>query len=218
MKRSRRPGRLHVITDATLQGRFDHATLARLATEGGAETIQLREKRPLPTAELVRIGHRIREQVGDLVWFVIDDRIDVAAACGADGVHLGPLDTDPGSARRLLGADALIGGTANAYGRALSVARQPVDYVGVGPVFGTRSKADPAPMLGLDRLGRIVRALNKPVIAIGGITPDRVEAVLAAGAHGVAVLSAVVRSHDPAAATAAFREAIDRCRKVGTDA
>jgi thiamine-phosphate diphosphorylase len=92
---------------------------------------------------------------------------------------------------------------------AIRVAGTDVDYLGVGPVFGTRSKANPAPALGLGTLSAIVRAVGKPVVAIGSITPDRVASVLDSGAHGVAVLSAVVCHADPGRATREFRQAID---------
>jgi thiamine-phosphate pyrophosphorylase len=143
------------------------------------------------------------------VTLVVNDRVDVAAAAGVTAVHLGRDDVDPGTARRLLGPLALIGGTANSLEEALRVAATDVDYLGVGPVFGTRSKANPAPALGVDGFRAIVRAVRKPVIAIGSVTADQVGALLEAGAHGVAVISAVVGQPDPAAATREFRDAID---------
>src|SRR5262249_61820123 len=114
----------------------------------------------------------------------------VALAASVFAVHIGRDDLDIATARRILGADALIGGTANSLTEAVRVAATDVDYLGVGPVFGTRSKANPAPPLGLDGLRAIVEAARKPVIGIGSITADRVRSVLDAGAYGVAVLSA----------------------------
>jgi thiamine-phosphate pyrophosphorylase len=146
---------------------------------------------------------------GAAVCLVADDRVDVAMAAGVRAVHLGRDDLDVAIARRVLGPDALIGGTANSLAEALRVAAADVDYLGVGPVFGTRSKASPAPPLGVDGVRAIAQAISKPVIAIGSLTPDRVRAVLEAGAHGVAVISAVVCHPDPAAATREFRVAID---------
>jgi thiamine-phosphate pyrophosphorylase len=203
-------GRLHVITDATMQARFSHAELARLAAAGGADTIQFREKRPWTTRTLIEEAVAMRRAVdGFPVTLVVNDRVDVAAAAGVAAVHLGRDDVDAGTARRLLGPLTLIGGTANSLEEALRVAATDVDYLGVGPVFGTRSKANPAPALGVDGFRAIVRAVRKPVIAIGSITADRVGALLEAGAHGVAVISAVVGQSDPAAATRQFRDAID---------
>jgi thiamine-phosphate pyrophosphorylase len=203
-------GRLHVITDAALQDRFSHVELARLAAAGGADAVQFREKRAWPTRALVETAEAMRRALeGAAVCLVVDDRVDVAVAAGARAVHLGRDDLAVATARRLLGADALIGGTANSLAEAFRVAATGVDYLGVGPVFGTRSKANPAASLGLDGLRTIVEAVPKPVIAIGSVTADRVRALLDAGAHGVAVISAVVCQADPAAAAREFRGAID---------
>jgi thiamine-phosphate pyrophosphorylase len=203
-------GRLHVITDATLQDRFSHVELAALAARGGADMVQLREKRPWSARALVETAVGMRRALeGSATCLVVDDRVDVAVAAGVRAVHLGRDDLDVATARRLLGGDALIGGTANSLEEALRVAATDVDYHGVGPVFGTRSKANPAATLGLDGLRAIARAVPRPVIAIGSVTADRVRALLDAGAHGVAVISAVVCQADPAAAAREFREAID---------
>ena len=206
-------GRLHVITDATLQTRFSHVELARLAAAAGADTIQFREKRPLTTRALVEAAESMhRALVGTGAQLVVDDRVDVALAAGVRAVHLGRDDLDIATARAILGAEGLIGGTANSLAEALRVAATDVDYLGVGPVFGTRSKANPAPPLGIDGFRAIVEAVRKPVIAIGSVTADRVRSLLDSGAHGVAVLSAVVCQADPAEAARAFRSAIDAWR------
>ncbi len=203
-------GRIHVITDATLQDRFSHVELARLAAAGGADVIQLREKRPWTTRALIETAVAARRALEGLpVALVVNDRVDVAAAAGVRAVHLGRDDVDVGTARRLLGPHALIGGTANSLDEALRVAAADVDYLGVGPVFGTRSKANPAAALGVDGFRAIVTALTKPVIAIGSVTADQVGVLLDAGAYGVAVISAVVCQPDPAAAARKFREAVD---------
>jgi thiamine-phosphate pyrophosphorylase len=125
-------------------------------------------------------------------------------------VHLGPADASPQEAARRLGPGACIGATANDLGRARDLDGPAVSYLGVGPVFGTSSKERPAAPLGIDGLRCIVASVSCPVIAIGNVTVDRVAEVLAVGAHGVAVLSDVVRAGDPAARTAAFAEAIER--------
>jgi thiamine-phosphate pyrophosphorylase len=203
-------GRIHVITDATLQDRFSHVELARLAAAGGADAIQFREKRPWTTRSLVEAATAIRRALeGTPACLVVDDRVDVALSAGVRAVHLGRDDLDVATARRVLGADALIGGTANSLAEALRVAASDVDYLGVGPVFGTGSKANPAPRLGLDGFRAIAAAVSKPVIAIGSVTADRAGDLLEAGAHGVAVIAAVACQADPAAATREFREAID---------
>jgi thiamine-phosphate pyrophosphorylase len=204
-------GDLHVITDETLQDRFSHAELAARVAEGGGAVVQFREKRPRTTQELVEAARRIREALADSrTSLVVNDRADVAAAVEAEGLHLGQHDLEPAVARELLGPHVVIGGTANNLAEAIAVAaRGEIDYLGVGPVFGTRSKARPAPALGVEGLRRIVEAVEKPVIAIGAITAERVAEVLDAGAHGVAVLSAVVCARDPAHEAARFREAMN---------
>ena len=203
-------GRLHVITDATFQDRFSHVELAELAARGGADAVQFREKRSWTARALVETAAAMRRALEDTpVCLVVDDRVDVAIAAGVRAVHLGRDDLDVATARRLLGEGALIGGTANSLAEALRVAATAVDYLGVGPVFGTVSKANPAPALGLDAFRAIVEAVEKPVIAIGSITADRVRALLDAGAYGVAVISAITCQPDPERAAREFRAAID---------
>jgi hydroxymethylpyrimidine kinase/phosphomethylpyrimidine kinase/thiamine-phosphate diphosphorylase len=203
-----RPGRLHVLT-------HPGDGLARVAAEEGAEIVQVRDKGVRTTAQrvaLVRDAIAVARPLGARV--IVNDRVDVAVEAGADGVHLGRQDTAPEVARRLLGEDALIGGTANSLEEALAWVGRPVDYLGVGPVFGTRTKENPAPPLGLPALAAIVRAVDIPVIAIGNITAERVEDVLAAGALGVAVASAVASAADPRAAMRALRTALDAAKKI----
>lgn len=201
--------RLQVITDETIQSRFTHAELAALAVEGGADAVQLREKRQWTTRELLDAAAaslvHCRKQDALLI---VDDRADVALSVGAGAVHLGRNDLDIATARSILGPEVVIGGTANDFDEAAQVWRKDVDYIGVGPIYGTKSKANPAPDMGLENLARICAASPVPVIAIGSITAARIPEVMAAGAHGVAVLSAVVAAEDPRAATRACREAL----------
>jgi thiamine-phosphate pyrophosphorylase len=207
---STRVGRLHVLTDVTLQQRWSHLEIACRAAAGGADVVQYREKRALPTAELVRTARAIRHAVPSEVQLVIDDRADVAVAAGAQGVHLGRHDLAADVARRIVGPDCWVGCTANSLDAARRLFAEPADYLGVGPVFGTRSKRDPAPELGLEALAAIARESPLPLIAIGGITPEHVAEVLQAGAHGIAVLSGVALAADPERATARYREALER--------
>ncbi len=202
-------GRLHILTDVTIQERFDHVELARLAALGGADIVQFRDKRPATTRALIATATAMREAMDKTgCALVVDDRADVALACGC-GVHLGRDDLPASLARQILGEGAVIGGTANSLEEALTVARSGVDYLGVGPVYGTRTKANPAPELGLETLAAIVAAVPVPVVAIGSITAERIGEVMATGAHGIAVVSAVVTAEDPHAATARCKEALD---------
>ena len=206
---SARLGRLHVITDAVLQTHYSHAEIAALAVRGGADTVQFREKRPRLTRELVEDAGAVRRACADGgAACIVDDRADVAVAVAAEGLHLGRDDLPVSVARALLGNDVLIGGTANSIEEARRVWQQPIDYLGVGPVYGTRSKANPAPVLGIAQLRFIAAECPVPVIAIGNITADRVAEVLDAGAHGMAVLSAITCAEDPEAAARTFSEAI----------
>jgi thiamine-phosphate pyrophosphorylase len=199
---SRKPiGRLHVITDTAVQDRFDHVELARLAIRGGADTVQLRDK-TLSENEFQDVARAVLEvcrQHG--VPLIINDRVDVAARIGADGVHLGRTDTAIGEARRRLGTGKIIGGSAGSPDEAREAADAGADYVGFGHVFPTRSKSKPGPAAGTGGVRAVCDAVTAPVIAIGGITPGNARAVIDAGAWGVAVIGAVCGAPDPEAAT-----------------
>ena len=210
-----RPGALlHVITDELVQTRYSHAELARQAAEGGADVIQFREKRPWTTSELVRAAASVARAIeGSGARLVVNDRADVAAAVGAAGVHLGPHDLSLAVARRLLGCSALLGATANSLADAARAAAQAPAYVGAGPVFGSRTKSNPGPELGLEGLRSIVNAVTVPVVAIGSVMPDRVAEIMATGVAGIAVASAVACDRDPAAATRRLREALAACAR-----
>ena len=202
-------GRLHVITDEVLQARFSHGEVARLAIAGGADAIQYREKRPLLTREMVAAARDVVSACRTCgATAIVDDRADIAFAVEADAIHLGRNDLTVKAARQLLGATMLIGGTANSIEEARAVFATPVDYIGVGPVFGTASKANPAEEMGLATLGKICAESPVPVIAIGNITAGRVADVLGAGAYGVAVLSGITCAPDPAAAARAYAERV----------
>jgi thiamine-phosphate pyrophosphorylase len=127
---------------------------------------------------------------------LVNDRVDVALLAGAVGVHLGQTDLSPASARQILGPDRLIGLSTHNLEQALEAEAMPVDYIAVGPVFWTSSKENPDPVLGLERLAEICRAVRKPVVAIGGITIDQARQVRTAGAHAVAVIRDLLAAGD----------------------
>ncbi len=204
-----RLGRLHVLTDFHLQQRFSHAELARRAVAGGADTIQFRQKAGGVRHKLHE-ARRVAAVCAEAdVPLIIDDHLDVALAVGADGVHLGRRDFPIGEARQILGPGAILGATATTAQHARRAETAGADYVGFGPVFPTRSKDRPAAVKGLRGLTAACRAVDIPVIAIAGITPERVRPALEAGAYGVAVLSGVVCADDPEAAASRFRRALD---------
>jgi thiamine-phosphate pyrophosphorylase len=205
-----RVGRLYVLTDYHFQQRFSHADLADLAIRGGADMIQFRQKHGDIRHQLHE-AYDTAEVCGDAgVPLIIDDRIDVLMAVQADGVHLGQTDFPIADARRVLGPDVLIGATASTRAEAEAACADGADYLGFGPVFATRSKANPVSTRGLGRLAEVCRAVPIPVIAIAGVTPERIPPVFDAGAHGVAIMSFITTAPDPLDATRQCREVIDR--------
>ncbi len=202
-------GRLHVLTDSELQSRWSHLDLARAALDGGADTIQYRRKHAatrLLLQEAIALRDACRRR---RVPLVVNDRVDVALAADADGVHLGDDDLPISLARELLGPARMIGGSADNADEARARYGDGADYAGIGPVFATSSKGDTGPVLGLDGLARAVRAASLPLIAIGGINAENLAAVLATGVHGVAVLGAACLADDPAAVVAKMRALIE---------
>ena len=194
-------GRLHVLTDTALQSRFSHVALTELAVSGGADTIQFRQKSGA-TKELIEIATLMRRVCAEKgAAFIVNDRIDVAIASEADGVHLGQDDFPIPLARKLLGKDRIIGGSAATLGEMEICIREGADYVGFGPVYPTGSKDDAGPVSGIDILKRIVESSPVPVIAIGGIDQNNASHVMGAGAHGIAVISSVCCREDPKEAT-----------------
>ncbi len=202
-------GTLHVLTDFHLQQEHAHEELARMAIRGGADSIQFRQKHGGIQNILIE-ARSVADVCRDAsLPLIVDDRIDVAQAVDAPGVHLGQNDFPVDAARDILGPDVLIGATATKPGQAADAYEQGADYIGFGPVFPTTSKRNPKSVKGPEGLADACESVPIPVIAIGGITHDRVRPALEAGAHGVAVLSAVATATDPEQATARFRAAID---------
>jgi thiamine-phosphate pyrophosphorylase len=197
--------KLYAITDARLSGLAHAEQLARLA-DGGATLVQLREKHASPREFYAAAAEAVRVARGRGVTLIVNDRADVALACGADGVHLGQDDLDPVAARRLLGDRFRIGYSTHTLAQALAASRLPIDYLALGPVFPTRTKENPDAVVGLDLLRRVRDALDPrvPLVAIGGVTRENAAAALAAGADSVAVVSALVSA--PAEIAARTRE------------
>jgi thiamine-phosphate pyrophosphorylase len=206
-------GRLHVLTDAAL-GRAALAVVAA-AVAAGAPVVQVRGKdspdRVLydfaaRTVELCRAGQ---------TRCIINDRVDVALAAGADGTHLGAEDLPVAVVRRLAGPAHLIGGTARDPATAAALIAAGADYLGVGPAYATATKSGLPDPIGPAGIGAVARAVRVPVIGIGGVTADRVPALLAAGAYGVAVVAAVSGAADPGTATRELLVALDRGVRAG---
>jgi thiamine-phosphate pyrophosphorylase len=156
--------------------------------------------------ELGRALKKVLEPTG--VPLIIDDRVDVALAVGADGAHVGQSDMHWRDARRILGPDALLGLTIDHMHEVYEAEEADVDYLGVGPVFATKTHENPAPVWGPEKLAEAVRASRHPVVAIGGVKSHNIKQVLAAKPAGVAVVSAICSADDPESA------ARDLLRKV----
>jgi thiamine-phosphate pyrophosphorylase len=197
-------GKLHVLTDVALQSRFSHVQLAQFAISGGADTIQFRQKTG-STRWLIEVAREVKhlcKQAG--VTFIVNDRLDVAIAAEADGVHLGQEDFPIPLARAILGHDRIIGGSAATMEEALKCVAEGADYVGFGPIYPTTSKEDAGPVSGIEWLKQVVERIKLPVIAIGGISKENTAEVIRAGAWGIAVISAVCCQEDPEGASRAL--------------
>jgi thiamine-phosphate pyrophosphorylase len=202
-------GRFHVLTDTCLQTQFSHLELAELALAGGADTIQFREKSG-ETRDMIRVAEEIQalcKRAG--LTFIVNDRVDVAIASHADGVHLGQNDFPIPLARSLLGEKAIIGGSASNLEEAHKCLLEGADYIGFGPIYFTTSKEDAGPAGGLDLLKQVVEEIPLPIIAIGGITRENAPQVIQAGVYGIAVISAVCCQNNPAEAAQCLRRLLE---------
>lgn len=207
-------GKLHILTDTLLQSRFSHIELTEQAIAGGADTIQFRHKLGT-TREMIQVATEMKRLCTEKgVIFIVNDRIDIAIASEADGVHLGQDDFPIPLARKLLGDNRIIGGSAATMEEAKKCLSDGADYVGFGPVYPTGSKDDAGPVSGIDTLRNIVETIPLPIIAIGGIDEENTWGIIQAGAHGIAVISAVCCKENPEEATKGLYEAT-RSRKSG---
>jgi thiamine-phosphate pyrophosphorylase len=197
--------RIYPITDARLSG-LTHAEQVRSLAEGGARLIQLREKRASPrefyeaAVEAISIARALDVKI------IINDRVDIAIATDADGVHLGQDDLPVAEARRLIGSDKIIGFSTHNLKQALEADSLSVDYIAIGPVFGTSTKENPDPTIGLELVKEVKRQISKPLVAIGGITLERAQSVIDAGADSLAIISDLYSTGDIASRMRAFLE------------
>ena len=184
--------KLYAITDVEISGLSHRSQIERLVA-GGARLIQLREKDMAPRRFYAEAETALDFARSHGVQIIINDRVDIALALEADGVHLGQEDLPPHSARKLLGNDAVIGLSTHSLDQVRAASRLPVSYLGIGPIFPTSTKKNPQPLVGLDGLRRIREVARElPLVAIGGITLANAAAVLSAGADAVAIISALL--------------------------
>lgn len=188
-----------------------HLDIARAALAGGADVIQIREKEA-GAKQLLGVALEARDLLdkngSDCLLFINDD-VDVALACEADGVHVGRDDLSAGEARSLCGPAMFLGVSASNVLEAEEAEQEGADYIGVGPIFATPSKADAAPPIGREGLRLIRESVGMPIVAIGGINHDNAAGVLEAGADGVAVISAVATAADMEESVRRLRRLVD---------
>jgi len=205
---------LYLVTDEALARGRSLERIVEQAIAGGVTAIQLREK-AAGTAELVARGERLRAIASSAsVALIVNDRVDVALAIDADGVHVGQRDLPASRAREAIGADRVLGVTVGSAGEAAAAREAGADYLGSTAVFATRTKADAGAPIGIAALAALVRASALPVVAIGGIDEHNARAVLETGVAGIAVVSAIVAADDPRAAASRLSEAVLRARRA----
>lgn len=186
---------VYVILDRRIAGK-GHVEIARAAIAGGARVIQLRDK-SATFEELVRVGKELRALTRDAgTTLIVNDNPYLAVEVGADGVHLGQNDFPPETARDIVGPEMIVGLSTHNKEQALRAEFEPVDYIGVGPVFPTRSKESEWAPLGVAHVGWVKRTLRLPVVAIGGITLETLGDVAGAGADNAAIIGDIMRSDD----------------------
>ena len=199
---------LHLVTDSALCGARGVLAVVEAAVRGGVRVVQLREK-TLATRAFVERARALKALLAPLgVPLIINDRLDVALACGADGVHVGQHDLSPEDVRRWL-PQGLIGLSIEHLDQLPAAEREPVDYYGASPVFATATKTDIAPALGLDGLRALRAATRRPLVAIGGIDARNAAAVMAE-ADAIAVVSALCAAADPEEAARGIRAAMEQ--------
>ena len=201
--------RLYLVTGRRIAGARPIEEVVCAAARGGVTAVQLREKE-CGTREFVELARRLKALLVPFdVPLIVNDRVDVALAVGADGVHIGQSDIHFRDARSLLGPDAAIGLSVETMGQAEQAESLDAAYLGVSPVFTTPTKTDAAPEWGLTGLGRLRAASRHVLVAIGGITAENAAAVIKAGADGVAVVSAICGARDPESAARELRRVVD---------
>lgn len=202
--------RLYLVTDRSLSLGRELDEVVKEAVEGGVTMVQLREK-DCPTGEFIALARRVKKALdGYDVPLIINDRVDVALAVGAEGVHIGQSDMSYQDARRLLGPDRIIGLSVESFDDLAVANSLDVDYVGISPVYGTPTKSDTAAPFGLEGMRRASALSVHPTVAIGGMNASTTGEVIRAGADGVAVVSAICSAPSPRNAAQELREIVDR--------
>jgi len=203
---------LYLVTDDKYLEGKNILQMLNLATEGGVTAIQLRLKEK-SDRELLALAKALRILTTEKgLLFIIDDRLDLALAAGADGVHLGKEDIPLEEARKIAGKELIIGVTVENEKEAKEAAMAGADYLGTAAVFPTPTKSYNAPPLGKDELQKIVAAVDIPVVAIGGINRENALGILETGVAGIAVISAILNAEDPREAAQELKKIIEKVK------
>ncbi|MBY5794668.1 thiamine phosphate synthase [Rhizobium leguminosarum] len=203
---------LYLVLDPDLCAGIGMVETARLAAAGGATMVQLRAKHA-GTIRMIETGRALKQALdGTGALLIVNDDVEAAIAIGANGLHIGQEDMDAMRARAMVGPEMILGLSVESEALANAVDPGLVDYTGVGPVFATPTKADHKQPIGFDGLARLVKASPVPSVAIGGLKADHVAQVFAAGASGLAVVSAICGTPDPEAATRRIAAEIRKVR------
>ncbi|MCX7837913.1 MAG: thiamine phosphate synthase [Anaerolineae bacterium] len=204
---------LYVLTDAKLARGRSHEEVVAAALRGGATLVQYREKNA-STRQMIAEATRLRDLCRAYgVPLIVNDRVDIALAVDADGVHVGPDDMPVALARKLMGRDKIVGASAGTIAEARAAIADGADYLGVGAIFATSSKADAGEPIGLDGLQQIVRVSTIPVVGIAGINATNAASVIRAGAVGIAVISAIVSADDIERATRELKTIVEQAKR-----
>ena len=205
---------LYLVTDRGLSKGRDLEYIVKEAVKGGVSMVQLREK-DCDTGKFIELASSLKKELAPLgIPLIINDRVDIALAVDADGVHIGQSDMPYEIARRLLGPDKIIGLSVENIDQLLAANELDVDYVGISPVFDTSTKTDTAPAFGLKGLKDAVRLSLHPTVGIGGMNSDTAASVMQTGCDGIAVVSAISSADSPAEAASQLRELVDANRKT----
>ncbi|MCX8160727.1 MAG: thiamine phosphate synthase [Candidatus Saccharicenans sp.] len=203
---------LYLVTDRSLAGRRPLTEVVRLAVAGGVTVVQLREK-DCSSREFLQLALALKKILPAEIPLIINDRLDVALAAEAAGVHLGQSDLPVKVARKYLGRRAIIGLSVENLEQLEEAKDLPVDYLAISPVFATPTKTDAGPAWGLAGLARARSLTSLPLVAIGGLNENNVAEVIRAGADGVAVVSAICAAPDPEKSARRLRCLIDKARQ-----
>jgi len=203
---------LYLVTDRSLSLGRPLETVVEEAVRGGVTMVQLREK-DASTLDFYNLAMKLKSILKSYnVPLIINDRLDIALACDAGGLHIGQSDMPYSVARKLLGKDKIIGLSVESIQDTIDANNLDVDYIGISPVFGTQTKTDTAPALGLEGIGEITRISGHPSVGIGGINLTNAQDIIQAGADGISVVSAIMSAPDPQQSARQLKEIINKSK------